>query len=568
VRIVFGPKGKEGTVAAQRRGRRVLRLARGNPETGVSGHGAYRVRGQGNYFTDAGSDGTSLVNKGFNAAGRGLANAVGLPSLAGAAGSAGSWLSRVLGFGAYQVKKNTVCSNGFSNMSASGGPDNIPEFGSTASRGSIRVRHREFITDILSSTGFSLQNYLIHAGNTALWPWLAQLSQNFEEAKIHGCLFEYKPTSAYAVAGTQAMGNVIMATDYDVVDANYINKREMEIVEFSSSAMSNTVQIHPIECDPRTNVLAEHYITYGATTVAAFPDDPRFGCLGNFQIATNGMPTAGQAVGELWVTYDIELIKPQLASNIANAPEFHLYGATPAATSPPVVVGNSSAGYPAAPVSWTMTGSTAATSGAVLTCVLPGSYLILASQASAGGSASPFAPSVAGGAGFVSVFSTSTGNHSYGWTNQENASGSITPLAVTFSAAGQTVNVPLPGSASYITYWDIIITPFNTSVGTRRRAETSLDKKLKERDELSKMQAERLAIIEKWAQVSFGFDKEAMDRAAVGAAASAAAASSGAKLSVSTSSKEEESPVYIESSSLSSLRGLFPTTMGPVKRSS
>jgi len=464
-------------------GLRNLAVVKANPITGV--------RGRGNYFTDAGEGGTSLVNKGFQAAGRGLAGLVGMPELGGMASSAGSWLSRVLGFGAYKIRKNSVAAPGFSNMSPGGGANNIPEFGSTASRGSIRVMHREYVADVLSSASFTLNNYLIHVGNTALWPWLATLSQNFEEAQIHGCIFEFKPTSAYAVAGTQAMGNVILATDYDVVDANYASKREMEIVEFSSSAMSNVCQIHPIECDPKQNVLAEHYIQYGATTIADFPDDPRFGCMGNFQIATNGMPTTGEAVGELWVTYDVELRKPQLSPTTIATAEYHLGGALDRNSTTFTATKETWSGFPlvagaAVPFTYTFSGSTATTTAVTLHPVAGavGSYIFSVNMAGTDLETSVFPVTPGPGVLGTNLFAGGAEASATGAYSAYNTS-AVTVAAYTFSAAAQSLSFGIAcGGTGTIGHWDIVVTKYNPGLAaTRPRALTSLDKKLAERDE-------------------------------------------------------------------------------------
>jgi hypothetical protein len=455
--------------------------------------GPTRVRGRGNYFTDPGEGGTSLVNKGFNAAGRGLANMVGLPELSGMAGNAGSWLSRVLGFGSYKISKNSACQDGFSNLSNSGGPSNIPEFGSTASRGAVRVRHREFVTDSLSSTTFTLRNWLIHVGNPTLWPWLATLSQNFEEAQIHGCLLEFKPTSAYAVAGTQAMGNIIMGTDYDVVDENATSKRELEILLFSTSAMSNTLQLHPIECDPKLNVLAEHYIEYGAVQVADFPDDPRFGCLGNFQLAASGMPTDLQSVGELWVTYDVELRKPSLAVSTGGPAEYHLKGNCEGGSEYNTIE-EKWKGFPSVPFTYTFTG-TLATGGIILRSQYAGSYII---NAFANGTDLPAAstfitlgPGVTGDA----ILSSASGPNDNYVGHGASANESVVIATVTFTAVDQTVFLSLPGLADE-SFWDVIAVPLNKTVNGRRRAKTNLDKRLAERDARTNAQSERIARLE------------------------------------------------------------------------
>jgi hypothetical protein len=305
--------------------------------------------------------------------------------------------------------------------------------------------------------------------------------------------------SSSAVSTTQAMGTVVMATDYDVIDANYAGKREMEICEFSTSATSFNSQIHPIECDPTTNVLAEHYIQYGATKQSDFPDDPRFGCMGNFQIATVGMPTSGQVVGELWVTYDVELLKPQLNSVLsAGASEYHVYGSTNTAGSTTATV--ASGGWPV-PSPFTYTTNYPASPTAltyIFTALVTGSYLVIVNAQAAGASALGVAPlmSPTGGATQQNMFSTASGNFLSPAAATGNLGTYTAEATIVISAIGQGMIVGMPWNVSQPTYFDIVIVPYSHTVSGRRRAQTLLDVKLAERDERYEALIKRLSRLE------------------------------------------------------------------------
>lgn len=236
-----------------------------------------------------------MVNRGARAIG----NALGGESL----GNAASWLSRAFGFGEYTIKSNTLNNS------------NIAQF---KNHGTIEFAHREYIADISSSTGFTNQSFPINPGNSTLFPWLSTIAKNFEQYQMMGLIFEFKSTSATAVGSVNTgLGTVIMATDYDVLDNQYADKRAMEVSEFSTSAPPSVSQVHPVECDPKQNVMRQLFIQPG-NSVSAYPDDPRFSALGNFQIATSGMQ-AVSTIGELWVSYHIKLYKPQLESSSTGA---------------------------------------------------------------------------------------------------------------------------------------------------------------------------------------------------------------------------------------------------------
>lgn len=212
--------------------------------------------------------------------------------------TAGNFVSKIFGWGAYHVNKNTLMGNG----------DGIPSFG-TIGDGHI-ITHREFLTDITGSTTFTLSEYDIQPGNFNTFPWLSALTVNYEQYELMGLIFEFKSTSAYSVSSTNtALGTVIMATNYDTYDSNFTSKQQMEAYEFSTSCPPYESMIHPVECAPRLNVLSNMYLRSGAAPSGA---DQRFYDMGKFQIATTGMQSGVTTIGELWVSYMIRLLKPKL----------------------------------------------------------------------------------------------------------------------------------------------------------------------------------------------------------------------------------------------------------------
>lgn len=278
-----------------------------------------KVKGKGGYslseipamvakpFVDS-TESKGIINKGARFVGKAIGSAIPIPGAGEALGNAASWLARIFGAGKYKIKSNTLLTH------------NIAQF---ADNGSIVFSHREYVTDIVSSVNFNNQGYLINPGNPLLFPWLSKIANNFEEFEFLGLIFEFKSMSASAVGSTNTgLGTLIMATDYDVVDANYATKQEMEIADFSTSDAPCYHQYHPVECDPRQNVMKKMFVQ-NATTLAGYPDDPRFSVLGNFQIATQGVQSAS-TVGELWVSYHVKLSKPQLARGLVSQPASHV----------------------------------------------------------------------------------------------------------------------------------------------------------------------------------------------------------------------------------------------------
>jgi len=213
----------------------------------------------------------------------------------------GEWLGKISGLGAYKLQRNSLVSS-----------SQVPFMHS--SQDGVRIRHREFIQDISSSIAFSSTSIAMNPGMSETFPWLSAIAQNFEEYRFEGLAVEFKSTSADALNSTNtALGTIIMAAEYNSSQSAYINKQQMENSMWAMSAKPSECMIMPVECAPSLNPLSNQYIRLGDV---ASGQDIRLYDLCNVQIASVGSQAAA-VVGELWVTYDVVLFKPQLDSGLA-----------------------------------------------------------------------------------------------------------------------------------------------------------------------------------------------------------------------------------------------------------
>jgi hypothetical protein len=263
-------------------------------------------KGRGGYWSKIQSFGKKYVPKGTfkkvgAAAGAAIGSYFGAPIAGAGIGSkAGSILSKIAGFGAYKINKNTIMDNSMS-------PPAMHSLNTD-----VVIRHREYVCDIISSitpNTFNNQGFAINPGLQTTFPWLYSIAQNFQEYQIRGMVLEYKPVVGTAIASSTnpTMGGVVMATNYNSLDQNFQTKRDMENVDYTTACMIYENAIHPIECDMRQNPISTLYIRSGAVPSGA---DIRMYDLGNFQIATWGIQGAAVTCGELWLSYDIVLRKP------------------------------------------------------------------------------------------------------------------------------------------------------------------------------------------------------------------------------------------------------------------
>lgn len=239
--------------------------------------------------------------------------------IGGTAGAGAKALLQATGMGDYQIKYNTLMN----------GVDVVPSF-SLQGDGGIRIRHKEYITDITTSATpglFTVSRFPIDPSNAVVAPWLSQISVCYEEWRLHGAMFVFKSTSGtFGGSGTSQLGNLIMATQYNSKAAPYSDKVTMEAATFSCSERISENLIHPIECDPSQT--PNNGIFYcNDPNISAIDNDVRFSQIGVTSVATQGCQ-ASVDVGELWFSYDIELMKPRLVQVADLMDHWHIDAAT------------------------------------------------------------------------------------------------------------------------------------------------------------------------------------------------------------------------------------------------
>jgi len=215
---------------------------------------------------------------------------------------AGRLFRHLTGFGDYKVSRNSLVP----------GSDSLPTFGNTLA--GTRVTHREFLFDVITSAlpgQFSIETIPIQPALLGSFPWLSASAENYQEYRLNGCVYEFKSNSYNALASTNtASGTVVMTTNYNVLDPQFTNKFTMEQSQFTCSDKPSNHLLHPIECNKLETPTSILY----TRSSQSLNGDNRLYDWGNFNIATVGMQGISTNIGELWVTYDITLLKPKLSA--------------------------------------------------------------------------------------------------------------------------------------------------------------------------------------------------------------------------------------------------------------
>lgn len=231
-------------------------------------------------------------------------------------GGAQALIRGITGFGDYKITSNTLTGDGIAK-------DSLPQFMTPGGRG-FRLQHREYIQDVITSSSantFASSEFLIQPALQASFPWFSAIAEQFEEYQINGMIFEFKSNSADALNSVNtALGSVIMATQYNVLQPSFANKVQMEQHEFSCSAKPSVNLMHAIECAKGESPV----YTLSTRNGSIESGDQRLYDFGRFTVASAGMQGTSVNIGELWVSYDITLLKPKVNGSSDVADHFPL----------------------------------------------------------------------------------------------------------------------------------------------------------------------------------------------------------------------------------------------------
>jgi hypothetical protein len=225
----------------------------------------------------------------------------------------GRLMKWIPGFGAYNMRSSGYGEYIDDKVGATGVQDqDIPIMSNPGGTdGPVVIRHREYIGDIATTgSSFAIQYTLpINPALPGTFPWLATVANNFSQYRLMGLIFHFKSTSG-ALSTTQALGEIIMAVNYDTASPAFTNKSQMLNEVFAMSKVPSLDSECPVECDP-SQTGGSGGLFYTRNGAVPSGQDSRFYDIGTFYIATQGQ-TAAVTLGELWVTYQIALYKPQL----------------------------------------------------------------------------------------------------------------------------------------------------------------------------------------------------------------------------------------------------------------
>lgn len=237
-------------------------------------------------------------------------------SVGGDIGGLAHYAGKIFGSGKYEISRAGPKVNSLFTEYGSAKPASI-----TFGPGSVRIKHREYLGDVVSSSTagqFKCQTYRTNPGSAATFPWLSKIAHGYQTYQLAGLVFEFKSASGEALTGTNsALGSVVMAPDYNTGNGTVLddfdNKQEMLGQAQSVTCKPSQSALCGMECDPKRMVLPRMYISDGDAS-----GDIRLTDMGTFSIATSGLQGTSVVAGELWVHYDCVFFDADLSAPGSN----------------------------------------------------------------------------------------------------------------------------------------------------------------------------------------------------------------------------------------------------------
>lgn len=257
-----------------------------NPKLRFSGKGDYRSRtrmaGKGDFVGDVANAGGSLVSDGINWLGS----------------KAKRWLGSLFGAGDYKSHADVPTANSLWNGSAA------PEIVSTNGRSFI-VRHREFVTELASSTSFTLRDIALNPGLPSSFPWLNAIANGFARWRFNGAIVEF--VSSVSPQGANSSGEVCMCTLYDTSAPAPSTIVEMSNAAYAMLGRPMDNMLMAIECAPDMNPMKLLNVRNGSLPSSV---DQQLFDWGRLYLATNGQATAGTVIGRVYISYEVQFDYP------------------------------------------------------------------------------------------------------------------------------------------------------------------------------------------------------------------------------------------------------------------
>jgi hypothetical protein len=175
------------------------------------------------------------------------------------------------------------------------------------------MTRREYIGDIAGQAAAALQG---SSSGLAIspngFPWAKNFEALYESYVFEACTFEYVPQ-----ASTATTGYVLYAPDFDPADTHTVGKADFLNMAYAAAGPAWA----PLQIVlPKAELNRRKTLYCGAGSASPDPAD-RLKYAGRLWIETGGQAGTTANMGEIWVTYTIRFMTPQLTNTKSGAME-------------------------------------------------------------------------------------------------------------------------------------------------------------------------------------------------------------------------------------------------------
>jgi len=315
-------------------------------------------------------------------------------------GGLGMLLGRIFGTGDYRTmgnarpNSNSLLTNG--ELSFGGAFSN-----------SVRIRHREYVSEILLTSGSTtMTTWPINPGLPQTFPWLSSIAQNFVEYRIRGLLACFKSTSSdFPVGGaSSALGSVAVAFSYNPAAPLPTSKMALLEMDWAVDSKPSLSFVAPMECKRGQNVVSNFLVRQATSSLPVSLTDQA-----QLIMCVTGTTASSGVIGELWLTYDIELVRPTIPAGLGLMS--HVQSMPGAVVNGSQILGGTTLGnLVATAANGSDLGITSTYAAIYITGAPPGKYLFIYSAVGGSTACTLFPPNVFNGCALVGGFVADTVN--------------------------------------------------------------------------------------------------------------------------------------------------------------
>lgn len=175
-------------------------------------------------------------------------------------------------------------------------------FGTSNKFKEIRIRHREYVTDLVTDVDASYtRTFEVNPGLESCFPWVSRLAAGFETYVFNSLKFTF-----VTAMGTNNNGAIAIIPDYDAQDDN-TSQTKAQLLSYADCKRGPIWYDLSMICTPKNlKKKKEFFIRAKSTT-----EDKKLFDACSLTILVTGLD-ANTNIGELWVEYDLTFLTPQL----------------------------------------------------------------------------------------------------------------------------------------------------------------------------------------------------------------------------------------------------------------